>query len=223
MESTLEQCMQCYGSDKSPTSNVHAYTVAYEQLFRERRDTTTSILEIGLGYRFYKGSWMKGNERYMTGASLRAWRDYFPNAHVYGCDIAQHVLFQEDRISTFFMDQAKQDQASVVEQSVPAKARPFDIIVDDGSHVPEHQFLSAVRLLPLVRDGGIYVIEDVKRPNLNMFDPDRIENFARNSGVSATDVAAFLHAAAQIEKLIDFGPFKDKNNEGLIVIRKQSS
>lgn len=223
MDGELEQCMQRYGSDKSPKSNVHAYTAVYDELFRGRRDITTSVLEIGIGYRFYKGHWMKGNKQYITGASLRAWRDYFPNAHVYGCDIARHILFQDDRISTFFMDQSKQDQASVVERSVPAESRPLDIIVDDGSHIPEHQFLSAIRLFPLVRDGGIYVVEDVKRSNLAMFEPAHIDAFAKKSGVGAADVAAFRDSIMKVERRIDFGPFKDKNNEGLIVIHKAAA
>ena len=42
-------------------------------------------------------------------ASLRAWRDYFPNAQIYGADIDKDILTNEERIKTFFVDQTKPD------------------------------------------------------------------------------------------------------------------
>ena len=39
------------------------------------------------------------------GASLRMWKDYFPNASIFGCDIDRDVLFSEERIKTFHCDQ----------------------------------------------------------------------------------------------------------------------
>ena len=39
------------------------------------------------------------------GASLRVWRDFFPNAKIYGGDIDKETLFIEDRISTYYVDQ----------------------------------------------------------------------------------------------------------------------
>jgi hypothetical protein len=39
------------------------------------------------------------------GASLRAWRDYFPNAEIYGADIDREILFEEERISAFYVNQ----------------------------------------------------------------------------------------------------------------------
>ncbi len=39
-------------------------------------------------------------------------------------------------------------------------AKGFDVIIDDGSHVTEHQILTAECLLPRLNPGGVYVIED---------------------------------------------------------------
>src|SRR5262249_42029369 len=39
---------------------------------------------------------------------------------------------------------------------------PFDIIIDDGSHIPQHVIASFQALFPLLADDGIYVIEDVQ-------------------------------------------------------------
>lgn len=38
----------------------------------------------------------------------------------------------------------------------------FDIIIDDGGHTMNQQKTSFMVLLPLVRSGGIYVIEDLE-------------------------------------------------------------
>jgi hypothetical protein len=37
----------------------------------------------------------------------------------------------------------------------------FDIIIDDGSHMMDHQIVTLNRLFRHLNDGGIYVIEDV--------------------------------------------------------------
>jgi hypothetical protein len=38
----------------------------------------------------------------------------------------------------------------------------FDVIVDDGGHTMKQQITSFTHLLPKVRSGGIYVIEDLE-------------------------------------------------------------
>ena len=37
----------------------------------------------------------------------------------------------------------------------------FDILLDDGSHLPEHQFTTFVHLWSAIRPGGVLMIEDV--------------------------------------------------------------
>lgn len=39
---------------------------------------------------------------------LRVWRDYFPNADVYGADIDKDVLREEQRIKTSHVDQTNE-------------------------------------------------------------------------------------------------------------------
>ncbi|CAE6940040.1 tylE [Symbiodinium sp. CCMP2592] len=47
-------------------------------------------------------------------------------------------------------------------QSIKGKyPEGFDIILDDGSHVPEHIFVTFVEMWPAIRPGGSYIIEDV--------------------------------------------------------------
>jgi hypothetical protein len=41
----------------------------------------------------------------MPGASLRVWRDFFPNAQVIGIDIDEKTMFKDERINTYVVDQ----------------------------------------------------------------------------------------------------------------------
>ena len=43
----------------------------------------------------------------------------------------------------------------------------FDIIIDDGSHLNSHQIFSLETLIPYLRQGGFYVIEDIHSACMN--------------------------------------------------------
>ena len=93
-----------------------------------------------------------------TGASLRMWRDFFPKAQIYGIDIAEETLIQEERITTYLCDETKEkDLRDVIEKI----GTDIDLFIDDGSHRSNHQIFTAKILRPLLKD-DIYIIEDVK-------------------------------------------------------------
>lgn len=46
-------------------------------------------------------------------------------------------------------------------KGVVAEMGGLDVVLDDGSHVAEHQRASFQTLFPLLSDGGLYVIEDL--------------------------------------------------------------
>ena len=104
----LFELVEKYGTDKT----LSKYTYTYDTLFEKIKDSTTSILEIGLGTLDpTMPSSFKGNtihfEHYKPGGSLRVWRDFFPNAQVYGVDIAKDCMFKEERIKTFLFDSSE--------------------------------------------------------------------------------------------------------------------
>jgi len=47
------------------------YLEIYEKFFKHKRETVKNFVEISV----------------VNGASLRMWKDYFPNANIYGIDI----------------------------------------------------------------------------------------------------------------------------------------
>jgi len=71
-----------YGADKCPAIR-HSYSPEYYTLLKEYKSQFTDILEIGVG----NDCQLRYVFEYIPGASLRAWRDFFTDANVYGIDI----------------------------------------------------------------------------------------------------------------------------------------
>lgn len=136
----------------------HDYITIYENLFYNIKYNVKNILEIGIGCLEKEQMKHIKHLNYRTGNSLRFWRDYFVNAIVYGCDIFEEALFEDDRIKTFVCDQSNKKSLNDLINNIGNK---LDIIIDDGSHQLEHQTISFIELEKHLTDDGIYVIEDV--------------------------------------------------------------
>lgn len=136
-----------WGTDKAPSG--HDYTPVYDSLFDDR-NAVLRVLEIGVG---------EPQPGKAAAPSLRMWEEYFPNAEIFSADSnPQWFVKGEGRIQpTIFCDQG--NHLSL--HQLATQVRSVDFIVDDGSHATEDQFLSLNVLLPLIRPGGWYVIEDV--------------------------------------------------------------
>jgi len=161
----LEYYASKYNLDKSISSGCHNYIPAYELLFEPLRNTAEDILEIGIGS--IENGQMGGviGLGYKTGNSLRCWRDYFLRARIHGIDIYEHEL-NEDRITTYVCDQSNSIQLDCVINTIN---NLLDIIIDDGSHRLEHQIFSFMHLKKYLKQGGIYVIEDIQPNSIEIF------------------------------------------------------
>ncbi|MGW0581438.1 class I SAM-dependent methyltransferase [Streptomyces sp. NPDC002920] len=143
---SLDELAARYGSDK--WGALHFYTPHYARHFGPMRYEPIRILEIGIGG--YDSETLGGESLYM-------WQRFFPRGLVYGLDIFAKPGVTGPRIRTVVGDQ--NDPAFLRE--LAETAGPFDIVVDDGSHVNEHVRTSYETLFPHVRPGGFYVIEDL--------------------------------------------------------------
>jgi cephalosporin hydroxylase len=124
---------------KSP-SHLRFYKALLASLEPEPR----RILEIGV----------KG------GGSVAFWKALYPAAEVVGVDIKLRPWLQETP-SADGVVYVQGDQTDVKRlKQLAAQHGPFDLVIDDGSHVSEHQQITLRTLLPHVRSGGFYVIED---------------------------------------------------------------
>jgi hypothetical protein len=57
-------------------------------------------------------------------------------------------------------------------RSVKEKVPKIDILVDDGSHLPEHQIITLEEMLPHMASGGVFVCEDVRANKWNPYRPN---------------------------------------------------
>ncbi|MCX5828774.1 MAG: class I SAM-dependent methyltransferase [Deltaproteobacteria bacterium] len=127
-----------YGTDKA---TCHKYTDIYEPYFEKY--TVPKILEIGVH----------------KGASIKMLNDFFYNkCKIIGFDSGDQLEFKNcfANVKIIEGDQSIRDDLKNLHQE-----GPFDIIIDDGSHLVEHQLISFAALFPLLSENGVYIIEDI--------------------------------------------------------------
>jgi hypothetical protein len=142
-----------YGSDKA---YYHDYHRVYGPLLAANRNKPLRLLEVGLGSNNTNIASNMGPDR-RPGASLRAFRDFLPNALVFGADIDRHSLFREERIETVFVDQTKPETFAELLRF----GNDYDIVIDGGLHSPDANLATMSFALRALKPGGIFIIEDI--------------------------------------------------------------
>jgi len=158
-QSLLHKLLKDAGSDKS---FHHGYTRFYVPLFEPLREKPVRLVEIGVE----------------QGRSMKAWQLYLPNAsHIYGigygnfqaagsrprdCFADAHTRAAVGTGVPCTLYQGDQSSREFLDAFVAATGGAFDVVIDDGSHVPSHQRLTFERLFPAVAPGGLYAIEDIE-------------------------------------------------------------
>ena len=83
----------------------HGYLDLYETLLSSKKHTAKNVLEVGIG-----------DFNLKNGGSIKLWRDYFYNAHIYGLDI-----LPIDRV----MDELLDDERVILHTSTDAYNEDF--------------------------------------------------------------------------------------------------
>jgi glycosyltransferase involved in cell wall biosynthesis len=119
------------------------YFEIYERHFNKFRNQPISLLEFGV----------------LHGGSLQMWKHYFgPTAKIYGADINPRCAeLAEENISILLADQENRESLRNICNSLPK----FDIIIDDGGHTMLQQTTTFEEMWGQLKDGGIYLIEDM--------------------------------------------------------------
>ena len=153
------------GTDKGTLGPVdawpgHNYTDVYEAYLEGARDRPITLLEIGLGVtgRRWRSAIAEGRNQ-GGGASMRMWYRYFDRARILGVDVNPAPHLDNDRIRTGMADQGRPGQLLAFLDD--AGVELVDVIVDDGSHRPDHQQIALSTLFPRLAPGGLYFIEDL--------------------------------------------------------------
>jgi hypothetical protein len=139
----LQKIGEKYNTDKSRIGyKNNTYLNVYDRYFNENREDVKKFVEIGV----------------LDGNSLKMWRDYFPNATIYGVDIDPRCKsYEDDRIEIVIGDQNDDSFLNKFKNDI----KEIDILIDDGSHITKHQIKTFNILNEIISDGGFYVIEDL--------------------------------------------------------------
>ena len=160
----LELLFNKHGSDKAWDHNYHHL---YGSFLGPRRYDTLRVLEIGLGTNNPDVVSTMGKNG-IPGASLRAFRDFLPNAEIFGADIDEPILFKEDRIETYYVDQTQPDSFNDLLLNLGIEG--FDLVIDDGLHAPNANIATLAFALHILNPNGWFVVEDIKTESLPIWE-----------------------------------------------------
>jgi cephalosporin hydroxylase len=123
------------------------YFQIYEETFAKKRGTPLRILELGVYH----------------GGSLAMWKRYFhPDSVIVGLDINPDCQRFHDPANGVHVVIGPQQDAALLSRIVREHG-PFDVIIDDGSHVVSHMVASFNALFGEgLRPDGLYLVEDTQ-------------------------------------------------------------
>jgi len=119
------------------------YFEIYDRHFHHLRNKKVNILEIGAAH----------------GGSIEMWNDYFHgNATIYSVDINPECKkFENEYTKVFIGSQEDKKFLKSLHETLP----PLDILIDDGGHTMKQQITTFEMLFDKVKEGGIYLCEDL--------------------------------------------------------------
>jgi hypothetical protein len=172
---------EVFKEKKSDKSTFHNYTTLYNFLFSEHISKEINFFEVGLGTNNTDVPSNMGPNG-TPGASLYAFREYFKNANVCGADVDRRILFEDQGIWTFYVDQT--NPKTIEELWNSFEDTKFDIIVDDGLHDYNANITFFENSIHMLKDGGIYIIEDILNHQKEKF----VDYFGRETSYSYSEV-----------------------------------
>ena len=118
----------------------HSYLDVYSELFMPFKDQKINLIEIGFAH----------------GGSLRLFEDWFTQANIIGYDITEENLNVPLKRSKKIIKDCMQFTLNEFKEFPPT------IIIDDGSHMLEHQLQMVKICYPQLQPGGMFIIEDIQ-------------------------------------------------------------
>jgi cephalosporin hydroxylase len=128
--------------------SLHTYTGMYEGILSQYKNKDCTLLEIGI----------------QSGGSALLWSRYLPSAKFSFADIDQvnqSVLdmIDNDRYLFHLGDSYSDEGLNSIRNGRPDG---FDVIIDDGPHTLQSMIECIRRYLPIVKESGYLIIEDVQ-------------------------------------------------------------
>lgn len=170
---TLTEIANNIGTDKGTAAGEkHNYTEVYEKYFLELKNKPVKMLEIGV--------W----DNRFRGASARLWTQWFDNLDFIGLEINPDAkaLEEELGIKIFTGDQLNVED---LKHCIEEHGSNYDVIIDDGVHTFDAIRISFESLYPSLKEGGLYIIEDI-----HANDARKIENWLKENNY---EYASYCH------------------------------
>tara|TARA_Y100001970_G_scaffold289239_1_gene418946 strand:- start:2882 stop:3700 length:819 start_codon:yes stop_codon:yes gene_type:complete len=148
--SSLCQIGKYYNTNKSPYNlegHRSGYTGFYFLLFSQLKKQNITIAEIGIE----------------KNASTKLWREYFDNAEIHAFEYEKNKIqkaLKDNLRNTSYHEINVEDQDSI-NQSFAKLNKKFDIIIDDSTHIFEHQINIIYNVKDYIKENGILIIEDI--------------------------------------------------------------
>ena len=188
-----------YPTDKSPYNtegnlHKHAYTAIYNLLFSNIRYKDIKLGELGI----------------LDNNSMLSWREFFPNAKLYGFEWFDERLDKavNDNIDCKYIKMNVKDVNSISE-GLSISGSNFDILIEDSTHQFEDQIKFINEAYKHLNPGGILIIEDIFI-NANEEDYFKAINHLEDYFSSAT----FINANHNLKNSAGW------NNDKLLVLHK---
>lgn len=141
-----------YPTDKSPYNtdgnlHKHAYTSIYNLLFSNMKYNNLRIGELGI----------------LENHSMLSWREFFPNAKLYGFEWFNNRLDKAIKDNILNCEYIKMDITNPysIEQGLSIVGSNFDILIDDSTHVFEDQIKFINIAYKHLKPGGFLIVEDI--------------------------------------------------------------
>jgi hypothetical protein len=149
------------------TTSWHNYTTFYYSIFNNLCDKKLRVFELGLGTNNINVPSNMGSGG-RPGASLYGWAEFFPKSDIFGADIDADILFNEDKIKTFYCDQTN---PQIIKQmwDEPNLQENFDIIIEDGLHTFHANVCFFENSIHKLKSNGYFIIEDILHTEEELF------------------------------------------------------
>ena len=155
---SLDDLANKYSTDKGSLyhgASRHGYAPFYDEILKLLRDQEIRMLELGICMEETEG-----------GHSVFMWSEYFSQASIYTFDIvdmSNHPAIT-NYPNNFFYRGDQGNRNDFISMYNEFGNKPFDFVLEDGSHTTEHQMISFGHLFQYVKPGGVYILEDVSIP-----------------------------------------------------------
>jgi 2-polyprenyl-3-methyl-5-hydroxy-6-metoxy-1,4-benzoquinol methylase len=97
------------------------------------------------------------------GAGLKMFRDYFPNASIYGFDNSLELInhCRSINLDQTYIEYIDVNLVDEITRAFEKTGQSFDIIIDDSSHHVQHQANVIKSCFDFLKPGGMMIIEDI--------------------------------------------------------------